>query len=473
MRIRRIATKEFVEMTRDGRFRWSCAILSTLTVLALAVGIKTYRDVDRLHREAQAEAREHWDHQGEKNPHAAAHYGLYLFEPKSSLSFFDRGVESYTGVTVFLEAHKQNDMKNRPARDGTSLQRFGEMTAAMVLQTLVPLVIVFLSFPMIAGEREQGTLRLLMSQGVRPFEIAAGKALGTVSALGVIILPAALFGAVSLWLPSNTTEVVNPGHIMALALCYLFYFMTFLAISMSVSAVGRSSSSVLVWLLGFWIFNVLMAPRISAEIANWAIPLPSAFEFEKAIEQDIAQGIDGHDPASERLEKLKRELLAKHQVETVEDLPVNFAGVVLKESEDYGNRVFDKHFGELWAKIERQDVLAQLISFVSPTMAVRSLSMAICRSDTADHLEFTRQAEAYRRELIGRLNQDLIENGADSGFNYAADDEMWKSMPLFRYRPESLADVLKNQVIAVISLSSWLVAALVCAIGMTSRIRVD
>ena len=398
---------------------------------------------------------------------------MYLFEPKSLLSFFDRGVESYTGVTVFLEAHKQNDMRNRPARDGTSLQRFGEMTAAMVLQTLVPLVIVFLTFPMIAGEREQGTLRLLMSQGIRPSELATGKALGTLSALGVVLLPVAVFGAAALWLPSNAGEDVHAGQILALAMFHLIYFMTFLGISMGVSAMGRSSSSVLVWLLGFWIFNVLVAPRLSAEIENLAIPLPSAFEFEKAIERDIAQGIDGHDPASDRLEKLKRELLAKHQVESVEELPVSFAGIVLKESEEYGNRVFDKHYRELWSRIERQDVLGQLLSFASPTMAVRSLSMGICRSDTADHLEFTRQAEAYRRDLIARLNQDIIDNGAESGFSYSADDEMWKSMPHFHYRPASLMEVLKNQVIAMVSLSSWFVAALVFALGMTAKVRID
>ena len=75
-RIRGIASKDFLEMTRDGRFRWSGAILSMLTLMSIAVGVRTFLDVDRQQRDAQAEARTHWEGQGEKNPHAAAHYGM-------------------------------------------------------------------------------------------------------------------------------------------------------------------------------------------------------------------------------------------------------------------------------------------------------------------------------------------------------------------------------------------------------------
>jgi ABC-2 type transport system permease protein len=469
----RIAAKEFLDMTRDGRFRWSAAILSILTLISLVTGIRTFLDVDRLHSEAQAQARWHWDHQGEKNPHAAAHYGMYLFEPKSFLSFFDPGVESFTGVSVFLEAHRQNDFQNRQARDGTSIQRFGQMTAAMVLQTLVPLVIIFLTFPIIAGERDQGTLRYLLSHGVKPSELAFGKSLGSVAALSIIILPAILLCVAGILLHNADAETISFARVLGLAGAYAAYASIFFAISVSASAIGLSPSTVLVVLLGFWISNVLIAPRLSADLSSWAVPLPSAFEFDESIEDEIRQGIDGHDPASERLEKLKQELLTKYRVESVEELPVSFAGVALQESERYGNRVFEKHYGELWSKIDRQDTITQLLSFISPTMAVRSISMALCGSDTADHIRFVRQAEAYRRNLIEKLNQDLVDNAAEAGFSYTADEEMWKSIPEFRFRPATTARIIEDQSIAVLSLSLWFAFALTGAIAFTRKPRID
>src|SRR4051812_17292267 len=166
--IARIARKEFTEMTRDGRFRAAAAVVMGLLLVSLALGWKHYRDVDAQHREASRAARRQWLDQGAKNPHSAAHYGMYAFKPKMPLSLVDPGVDAYTGVAVWLEAHKQNDFKYRPAQDATAVARFGELSAAAVLQLLVPLLIVLLAFPAFAGERDLGTLRQVLSLGVRP-----------------------------------------------------------------------------------------------------------------------------------------------------------------------------------------------------------------------------------------------------------------------------------------------------------------
>jgi ABC-2 type transport system permease protein len=106
-------------------------------------------------------------------------------------------------------------------------------------------------------------------------------------------------------------------------------------------------------------------------------------------------------------------------------------------------------------------------------MAVRSISMALCGSDTADHIRFVRQAEAYRRNLIEKLNQDLVDNAAEAGFSYTADEEMWKSIPEFRFRPATTARIIEDQSIAVLSLSLWFAFALTGAIAFTRKPRID
>ena len=172
--IRRIARKELTEMFRDGRFRVLSAAVLGVSVLSLAVGWKQYVDVSRQHQLAQAATRSQWLNQTTKNPHSAAHYGVYAFKPKSPLAIVDTGVDPYMGVAVWLEAHKQNEFKYRPAADRTAVERFGEMTAAETMQVLVPLFIVLMTFSAFAAEREQGTLRQLLSLGVKPADLALG-----------------------------------------------------------------------------------------------------------------------------------------------------------------------------------------------------------------------------------------------------------------------------------------------------------
>jgi hypothetical protein len=103
--ITQIARKEFTEMLRDGRFRWAAAIVFTLLLASIVMGGKHYRDVKNQHDLAQAETREHWLRQPAKNPHSAAHYGIYAFKPKMLPAVLDRGVDPFVGQSVWLEAH--------------------------------------------------------------------------------------------------------------------------------------------------------------------------------------------------------------------------------------------------------------------------------------------------------------------------------------------------------------------------------
>ncbi len=185
-----IAAKEMREVFRDGRFRALSAVILTLLVASLALGWKRYVEVSQQHEAARKATRQNWLAQGTKNPHSAAHYGVYAFKPRNVLSFVDQGVDPYTGVAVWLEAHKQNDFKYRPVQDANALARFGDLTAAAVLQILVPLLIVLLAFSAFAGEREQGTLRQLLAIGIPRQSLVAGKAAGLAAAMSLVLIPA-------------------------------------------------------------------------------------------------------------------------------------------------------------------------------------------------------------------------------------------------------------------------------------------
>ena len=191
---RRIARKEFIEMLRDGRFRWSAAIILVLLAAALGMGWKGYREVRAQHELAR---RRRGTSGSGSRPRTRTRRRTTASTPSSRSScsaLLDRGVDAYTGVAVWLEAHKQNEFKFRPAQDATAVQRFGELTAATVMQLLLPLLIVLLTFSAFAGEREQGTLRQLLSLGVKPTDLIFGKALGVAAALGALLVPATAVG---------------------------------------------------------------------------------------------------------------------------------------------------------------------------------------------------------------------------------------------------------------------------------------
>ncbi len=173
-----IARKEALEVIRDGRFRWAAVSVLLLLVVTLLSGWAHYGRVARERAEASATERTVWTTQKDKNPHSATHYGTWAFTPITPLSMLDYGVTRYTGTALFLEAHQAHEATYRPVDDATGVARLGELTAAVVLQWLIPLLVVFLTFDAFAGERQRGTLRQLMSLGVAPRALTLGKALG-------------------------------------------------------------------------------------------------------------------------------------------------------------------------------------------------------------------------------------------------------------------------------------------------------
>ena len=468
--IRNIVRKEFTDVVRDGRFRWCSILVGSLLLISLGHGWVQARKAQQEHAAAQATAREHWETQGEKNPHSAAHYGIYAFKPRLALSFVDEGVDPYTGTSVWLEAHRQNDFMLRPAQDATAAQRIGALTAAQVLQHLVPLLIILLTFGALASERERGTLRQLLATGIGRRELAVGKALGVAGALALLLVPAAAVGAAAL-------VVANPGPAASplargavLAGVYLAYFTAFLALSLAVSAWARSARTALVILLAVWVVNGLVAPRVAVDLSKWLHPTPSALEFARTVESEMATGV-GDISRPDRDASTQR-LLAEYGVQRVEDLPINAVGVYLQESEEFGNRIFDRNYGALWDTFERQGVVHETLALAAPLLAVRTLSMGLAGTDVEQHRHFATAAETYRRDLMRRMNGDMTENSLTGDFTYAVGAEVWEAVPPLQYAAPTLGWVLGNRILSLLVLGGWLVGAIIAAAVRVQRAEV-
>jgi ABC-2 type transport system permease protein len=256
-----------------------------------------------------------------------------------------------------------------------------------------------------------------------------------------------------------------------MAVSYGLYFAAFGALCLAVSAWASSSRLALVVLLGFWMLNVLIAPRTASDIARFFRPAPSAFAFGHQMEAALAQGIDGHNPADERISKLRDELLKKYNVDSIERLPVNFAGVRLQEGENYGNKVYDAAYGRLWQTFGEQDGMRERLSLLAPGLAIRNLSMAFAGTDFPQHAHFAKHAEEYRRSIQLLMNNDLITHASNTGAYYA-DHSLWNKLPEFAYTAPGLPWVLERQWPSVAVLAVWFAWTAAAAVVAARRLNV-
>ncbi len=448
---------------RDGRIKWTAAIIVAMLLVAVATAVGRYRDIAAERSAAQALVYEQWRSQGDKNPHAAAHYGIYAFTPVTPLAFFDTGVSNYLGVSIWLEAHRRNRAVGQPAQDMTTMLRFGELTGAYTLQVLLPLFVILLAYPVFAGERETGTLRQVLSTGVTPGQLFIGKGLGILAAVGLLILPLFALGVLALLL----TDPRLIPHALLLLLTYTLYVLVYLTLTLALSARARSAQSVLALMVGLWAVVTFAVPRLASDVSRLLFPEPSAVEFQRAVDADLQAGLDGASPATV-IEERRRQTLELYSASRIEDLPINFQGVIFSLQEELGGAVFAKHFGELEARMAQQLDVHELFGLISPRLPMQRISMELAGTSLRHHEAFARDAEAFRRDMIEVMNRDLTFNSRPGQTSYRAGPELWTQVGEFAWPGIPLRLTVADLGPSAMTLVLWLVASVLAA-GLAAR----
>ena len=60
----------------------------------------------------------------------------------------------------------------------------------------------------------------------------------------------------------------------------------------------------------------------------------------------------------------------------------------MQEDEEYGNLVWDKHFGNNYDILRKQKSLFQISGIINPFASLQSLSMGFCGTDMIHHQNF-------------------------------------------------------------------------------------
>ncbi len=412
---KQLIANEWQQWQRDSRMKWLFAFLLIISTLALWHQLSFQSNLAQIREHAQEDSRKEWLAQELKHPHMAAHFGNYAYKKPSVLHCFDPGLSIYTGTSVYLEPHRQNDFLFSKSQESDTGMRFGWLSPALICQLILPLLIILLTFNAINGERDRGTLPLLLSQGISFRQVIFAK-IGSVflifeGFLTAYFLLTILFSV--LFVQANVDVVA----MLYMWLVYSLYLLFWCLVGVFVSARVRNAGVSIAALLLFWISTNIILPRVSANIAENFYPLTTNFQFKKTVSESIAKGLDGHNSSDERAVKVEKELLAKYKVDSVQKLPFNFEGFIMQQSEEYSSKVYDVHFDGIFKTLQNQKNVQAWFGLLSPYIALRNLSMAGSNASLESEIDFQQQAENYRRGFVQNLNNDMRDNSELGSFD--------------------------------------------------------
>lgn len=454
--INSIAQKEFYSALRDKRFLVFAVIIFLLLLTSVFTGYKSFELLKREREVAQAHAEEDFHSQPDRHPHRVAHYGSYAFRPKSALSFLDAGLDPFTGTMVYLEAHQQNSANFSQAQQSGSLVRTGEMTMAFVMQWLMPLLIIFLCFNAFTAERENGTLKLLLSQGISMRQIAKGKIMGFSLLIACVVVPAFLLAvAAAVGISGAPWNIETALRLFTMIISYSLYFFIFIVCAVLISALCKQSKTALIVLLGCWIMACVVLPKLTVSLGDALFKAPSKAMMDAEIHHQAKNGINGHDAEDERTKAFTATLLKKYKVDSVSQLPVNLGGLIMAQGEAFSSQLYQKHFDELVNTFNKQNSISQLSGWLDPYQSIRHVSMAMAGSDFAHYVTFLNAAEAYRFKLTQHLNHLQAYKLSGKPKDTRLDKAEYHSYPEFIYQPPTFTQAIIPIVSSLIALALW------------------
>ncbi len=430
-----------------------------LTTTSLVTSLRMGEE-QRERTEQQASAEDYFLSQPDRHPHRMLHYGHYVFRAPPPLSMIDPGVDSVTGQSIFLEAHRQNTAMFADARASAELGGFENLTVALVYQLFLPLLLIAMGHGLIIREREENTLAPLLAQGVTGIQIYVAKWVALAGVSLALLLPLAFMTALAIG--RGAAPLAGVG-ILGL---YALHLLVWCGLILLVSTCVRSRGTALGILALFWLGAALIVPRVSVESASSVMPAPGTIQTDLRMQADLREVGDGHNAGAPAFAQLRDNLLAQYGVERLEDLPVNFRGVVAEFAEEGVTEVMNRYAEERRALEVDQARFAASFGWLSPVVAVSAGSRALSGTDLAAHHRFLREAEAVRFDFVQSLNRVHVEQLAyidDINRNIDAEAsqrtrmsaENWSVLDEFSFKPAPAGERLARARTPMVMLFTW------------------
>ncbi len=470
--------KQFFKKTffNKGLFVLLTLFLVVLTYVTIN-GWRTFEAHHHVVEHHQGKERQSWENNPDKHPHRMAHFGSFVFRLQHPLSIFDSGIESYTGNAIFLEAHKQHTANFSQASLSTGLMRFGDLSIALLLQLILPLIIFFIGYASMTFEKENGTLKVIYMQGISIKEVLLGKVLGLFLIATLFFVPA----LIALWSISLIDMYAVNSKIairtFLIAINYVVFFLILCCITVIVSGKSTNSNKALLTLLGSWLLFFIIIPKTAQVLGNAVYPNVSIIEFKAAIENDILKQGDSHDPNDPRFNKLRDSVLNANNVSDTKDLPFNYGGFLMSKGEAQTAKTYSDHHKKLIKTYKKQNSITNGLVLINPYLAIKNLSISLSGTDFNTYENFLIQTEKYRymqSQYMNDLQMKFISNKAKSsgGKVHVVKKDYWKAIPKFSYEFVSLSKTLRNQILALLSLNIWLVVMLLILIKFSNRFKI-
>jgi ABC-2 type transport system permease protein len=295
-------------------------------------------------------------------------------------------------VRLTTEDHLSSERESETAMSGPTRLMTGAFDLGFLFVFLFPLVVIALSYELLSGERERGTLAMLLSQPVSQLALVLGKAGARAVALCGVTLVFALLG-----LLVAGADISGEGawlHVFLFAAILVAWALFWFAAAVLINSFGGSSARNALQLVGLWLVLVIVIPGLVHVAVDTLYPPPSTIELlheAREASQEVEgklRGVEGNHDRDAKAPDPKEQIALKREI--------------ARRSES-AHEVME---GQIQARQE----LVDWLRFASPAIIVQLALEDVAGSGATRHQRFDEQVEAthdrFKDFFFGHVEQD-------------------------------------------------------------------
>jgi ABC-type transport system involved in multi-copper enzyme maturation permease subunit len=309
---------------------------------------------------------------------------FYLYKSPNPMRLCAEGREKYAPNSFEIRISKIDGMENR-ARVNLLRARLEDLDWAFIIGVIVSFAAIILTYDAISGEREDGTLKLMISNSVSRASIILGKYLGGVVSLFIPLAVAIMLNLIIILILGVNFTAMQWGRIGIISLISLVYISCFLMLGLFISSITRNSATSLVILLFLWTIFIAIVPSSGRIIAGEIRKVAPGRIVNKKLGDAWDQVLD-HYPSGTLNWNWNYEPPVPEQVIR--------RGKATWEVAEVRDRIRDDHRKEMIHQLR----LAQNLMRVSPMMTYTFLCEAVAGTGSSRSESFMAQVKRFRDE---------------------------------------------------------------------------
>ena len=409
-----IAKKDFLHNIISTRFIIGFILCLFLIPFSILINIDEYGERVRLYHLDNANAERRL-----KEVRVYSRLRPEIVKPPEPLSIFSKGSSSNLGsrVRIWLGDKPMLAEGQATTHDNPLLGAFFSTDFVGILSIIMALLALIFSYDICTGEKEDGTLKLQLSNSLSRAHILMGKICGVLLTLLPILAFCYLLSAVIILLSGNIAFTSHDwSRIILLFFTSLLYLVIFILIGLFISTRSKSSVTSVIVCLFFWVFFVFIIPNLSVYLTQSYIRVESRDNLNAMIQElndefreksnEYAESLDppdwymnwyssgGQDGGEERY-GCSKSFFEYHRQNNIYSEPLRI---------DYADKKWIHQKTYLESQ-ERQHNFANLLSLFSPSALFQGVSSTICHTDYRSHERFMERTRQYRETFI-RYFQD-------------------------------------------------------------------